>query len=54
MRATGRGSVVLNRVNDPRFPDSVRGVIYSPNQFRLYGQYPTYFDIALQRDQMRL
>lgn len=27
------GNVVLNRVADPRFPDTVRDVIFSPNQF---------------------
>lgn len=27
------GSVIMNRVNDARFPDSIRGVIYSPGQF---------------------
>ena len=27
------GNVVLNRVNDSRFPDTIRDVIYQPNQF---------------------
>ena len=27
------GNVVLNRVRDSRFPDTVQGVIFSPNQF---------------------
>ena len=27
------GSVVLNRVSDSRFPDTVRGVIYQPGQY---------------------
>ncbi len=27
------GTVVLNRVEDPRFPDTIKQVIYSPNQF---------------------
>lgn len=44
------GAVVLNRVNDPRFPNTIRGVIYSPNQFSpVWAGNPTYFDIALAR-----
>ena len=44
------GAVVLNRVNDPRFPDTIRGVIYSPNQFSpVWAGDPTYFDIALAK-----
>ena len=27
------GSVVMNRVDDPRFPNTISGVIYSPHQF---------------------
>lgn len=27
------GAVVVNRVKDPRFPSTIRGVIYEPNQF---------------------
>ena len=27
------GSVIMNRVSNSRFPDSIRGVIYSPGQF---------------------
>lgn len=29
----GIGSVVLNRVSDPRFPDNIHDVIYAPGQF---------------------
>lgn len=44
------GAVVLNRVNDPRFPNTIRGVIYSPNQFSpVWAGSPTYFDIALAK-----
>ena len=28
------GSVVINRVNDPRFPDTLEGVIYQPGQYQ--------------------
>ena len=28
------GSVVLNRVADPRFPDTINGVIFEPRQFQ--------------------
>lgn len=31
------GAVVVNRVLDPRFPDSIRAVIYEPNQFYTEG-----------------
>lgn len=27
------GSVVINRVNDPRFPNTIRDVIYAPGQY---------------------
>ena len=44
------GAVVLNRVNDTRFPDTIRGVIYQPSQFSpVWAGSPTYFDIALAR-----
>lgn len=31
------GAVVINRVRHPDFPDTVRGVIYQPNQFYAEG-----------------
>lgn len=31
------GAVVVNRVKDPRFPSSIRDVIYEPNQFYTRG-----------------
>jgi len=31
------GAVVVNRVKDPRFPNTVRDVIYEPNQFYTRG-----------------
>ena len=41
----GVGSVVLNRVSDDRFPDSIREVIEQPNQYSTLGwlesQVPT-------------
>lgn len=27
------GNVVINRVNDPHFPESIKGVLYQPGQF---------------------
>ncbi len=27
------GAVVINRVNDSQFPNTIRGVVYAPNQF---------------------
>jgi Cell wall hydrolyses involved in spore germination len=31
------GAVVVNRVKDPRFPNTIRDVIYEPNQFAVGG-----------------
>ena len=33
-------SVVLNRVEDPRFPNTVCGVVKEPKQFSWYGKKP--------------
>ena len=33
-------SVVLNRVEDPRFPNTVCGVVKQPKQFSWYGKKP--------------
>lgn len=32
------GAVVLNRVSDPRFPDTIEAVIFEPGQFQPVGQ----------------
>ena len=38
------GYVVLNRVNDYRFPDSIRGVIEAPGQYQGMGQGVYFLD----------
>lgn len=37
------GYVVLNRVNDPRFPDTIRGVLEYPGQYAGLGDKGVYF-----------
>ena len=37
------GYVVLNRVNDPRFPDTIRGVLEQPGQYAGLGTNGVYF-----------
>ncbi len=34
--------VIMNRVNDPRFPDTVSGVVYQPHQFSTAGYLNRY------------
>lgn len=37
-------AVVINRVRDPRFPDSIEGVIYQKNAFSVVGNGQIYMD----------
>lgn len=44
------GAVVVNRVKDPRFPNTIREVIYEPNQFYTPGlpRFPVPSDESLR------
>lgn len=50
------GAVLLNRVRDPRFPNSLEGVIYEPDAFesvsngRIYNTPPSAEDLQAARD----
>lgn len=50
------GAVVVNRVKDSRFPNTVREVIYQPNQFYTAGlrRFPTPSQPSLQAAQAAL